>query len=365
MEEEQELVFIGFLLFSDHPKEDAAPTILELAGKGVDLRIITGDNQLIAVHTAESVGMEVTGVLTGKELRLMNDEALWNKVEAINLFVEVDPNQKERIILALKKRSHVIGYMGDGINDVPALHAADVSISVDNAVDVAKEAADIILLEKKLSVLSRGIEEGRKTFNNTLKYILVTTSANFGNMFSVAGISLILPFFPLLPKQILLLNFLTDFPALTLSKDTVDEEMLKKPRKWDIHFIRNFMFTFGLVSSVFDYFITFILFDIFRESQLLYQSGWFIFSILTELFTLMVMRTKKPFFKSKPAATLLISTVIVGAVTLLFPYTPLAPLFGLQPIPFTVIGILIVLIGFYVIALEVTKNFFYRRHPEN
>lgn len=365
LEEEQELVFIGFLLFSDHPKEDAAPTILELAGKGVDLRIITGDNQLIAVHTAESVGMEVTGVLTGKELRLMNDEALWNKVETINLFVEVDPNQKERIILALKKRSHVIGYMGDGINDVPALHAADVSISVDNAVDVAKEAADIILLEKKLSVLSRGIEEGRKTFNNTLKYILVTTSANFGNMFSVAGISLILPFFPLLPKQILLLNFLTDFPALTLSKDTVDEEMLKKPRKWDIHFIRNFMFTFGLVSSVFDYFITFILFDIFRESQLLYQSGWFIFSILTELFTLMVMRTKKPFFKSKPAATLLISTVIVGAVTLLFPYTPLAPLFGLQPIPFTVIGILIVLIGFYVIALEVTKNFFYRRHPEN
>lgn len=365
LDEEQELVFIGFLLFSDHPKEDAAPTILELAGKGVDLRIITGDNQLIAVHTAKSVGMEVTGVLTGKELRLMNDEALWNKIETINLFVEVDPNQKERIILALKKRSHVIGYMGDGINDVPALHAADVSISVDNAVDVAKEAADIILLEKKLSVLSRGIEEGRKTFNNTLKYILVTTSANFGNMFSVAGISLILPFFPLLPKQILLLNFLTDFPALTLSKDTVDEEMLQKPRKWDIHFIRNFMFTFGLVSSVFDYFITFILFDIFRESQLLYQSGWFIFSILTELFTLMVMRTKKPFFKSKPAATLLISTVIVGAVTLLFPYTPLALLFGLQPIPFTVIGILIVLIGFYVIALEVTKKFFYRRHPEN
>lgn len=246
---------------------------------------------------------------------------------------------------------------------MPALHAADVSISVDNAVDVAKGAADIILLEKKLSVLSRGVEEGRKTFNNTLKYILVTTSANFGNMFSVARISLILPFFPLLPKQILLLNFLTDFPALTLSKDAVDEEMLQRPRKWDIHFIRNFMFTFGLVSSVFDYLITFILFNIFTESQVLYQSGWFIFSILTELVTLMVIRTRKPFFKSKPDSALLLSSFIVATVTLLFPYTPLASLFGLAPIPFTVVGILILLIGFYVIALEITKKFFYRRNP--
>lgn len=300
--------------------------------------------------------------MTGQELRLMSDEALWKKVDYTNLFVEVDPNQKERIILALKKQSHVVGYMGDGINDVPALHAADVSISVDNAVDVAKESADIVLMEKSLAVLSRGIEEGRTTFNNTLKYIWVTTSANFGNMFSVAGISLILPFFPLLPKQILLLNFLTDFPALALSGDAVDAEMLKAPQKWDIKFIRNFMFTFGLLSSVFDYSITFILFSIFRESEGLYQSGWFIFSILTELVTLMVMRTKKPFFKSKPATLLLISTVIVGIFTLLLPYTPLAPIFGLQPIPLMVIAILFVLIGIYIAAMEGVKGVFYRHN---
>lgn len=365
MADEQEMVFVGFLLFSDHPKEDVAATIQELAQKGVGLRMITGDNQLIASHTADSVGIKVTGILTGKDLQGMSDEALWRKVETTNLFAEVNPNQKERIMLALKKRGHVVGFMGDGINDVPALHAADVSISVDNAVDVAKESADIVLMEKSLAVLSRGIEEGRVTFSNTLKYILVTTSANFGNMFSVAGISLILPFFPLLPKQILLLNFLTDFPALALSRDSVDQDMLQNPRKWDIHFIRNFMFTFGLLSSVFDYFITYILFDIFRESQLLYQSGWFIFSILTELITLMVMRTRKPFFKSRPAFVLLSSTALVGLITFLFPYTPLAPLFGLEPIPLNVIGILIALISLYTIAMEVVKRIFYRRHTES
>lgn len=365
MKDEQEMVFVGFLLFSDHPKEDAASTIQELARKGVGFRIITGDNQLIAAHTANAVGIKIIGILTGKDLQVMSDEALWRKVETTNLFAEVNPNQKERIILALKKRSHVVGFMGDGINDVPALHAADVSISVDNAVDVAKESADIVLMEKSLAVLSRGIEEGRKTFSNTLKYILVTTSANFGNMFSVAGISLILPFFPLLPKQILLLNFLTDFPALALARDSVDDDMMQKPRKWDIQFIRNFMFTFGFLSSVFDYFITFILFDIFRESQLLYQSGWFLFSILTELITLMVMRTRKPFFKSRPSFVLLFSTVLVGMITSLFPYTPLASLFGLEPIPLEVVGILILLISLYTIAMEVIKRIFYRRHSQS
>lgn len=360
--DEKDMIFMGFLLFSDHPKEDAASTIQELSRKGVALRIITGDNKLIALHTAQAVGIEITGTVTGKELRLMTEETLWRKIEHINLFAEVDPNQKERIILALKKKAHVVGYMGDGINDLPALHAADVSISVDNAVDVAKESADIVLMEKSLSVLNRGIEEGRTTFSNTLKYIWVTTSANFGNMFSVAGISLILNFFPLLPKQILLLNFLTDFPALSLSGDSVDEEMVQTPRKWDIKFIQQFMFTFGLVSSVFDYLITFILFSIFRESQGLYQSGWFTFSILTELATLMVIRTQKPFFKSKPAPLLIGSTVAIGVITMLLPYTPLASLFALEPIPFNVIVTLILLIGFYIAAMEGTKYFFYRHH---
>lgn len=359
--DEREMIFAGFLLFSDHPKEDAKPTIADLARRGVDLRIITGDNKLIAQHTARSVGIDVTDILTGKEIYSLRDEALWQRVESIKLFAEVDPNQKERIILALKKQSHVVGYMGDGINDVPALHAADVSISVDNAVDVAKESADIVLMEKSLTILSRGIQEGRTTFSNTLKYIWVTTSANFGNMFSVAGISLLLPFFPLLPKQILLLNFLSDFPALTLANDAVDEEMLRVPQTWNIHFIRNFMFVFGLVSSVFDYFITFILFNLFRESQILYQSSWFTFSLLTELVTLIVIRTRKPFYRSRPATLLLSSTILVAVVTLLLPYTPLAPLFTIEPIPLQVIGILFLLLALYVLAMEITKHFFYRR----
>jgi Mg2+-importing ATPase len=360
MADESHMTFTGFLLFSDHPKEDTASTISQLKSSGVNLCIISGDNKYIALNVAEKVGLTITGVLTGKELRSITDEALWKLIDTVNLFAEVDPNQKERIILALKKKSHIVGYMGDGINDVPALHAADVSISVDNAVDVAKEAADVVLMEKSLSVLNKGIQEGRVSFGNTLKYILVTTSANFGNMFSMAGISIILPFFPLLPKQILLLNFLTDFPALALSRDSVDEEMLKKPRKWDISFIRNFMFVFGLISSVFDFLVTFALFAVLQESGILFRSGWFIFSILTELFTLMVMRTNKPFYKSKPASILLYLSILIGIITLLIPYSPLAVLFEISPVPLMVVGILSVSIVFYVTALETGKIFFYR-----
>lgn len=193
------------------------------------------------------------------------------------MFAEVDPNQKERIILALKKKCHVVGYMGDGINDIPALHAADVSISVDNAVDVAKESADFVLIEKSLEVLNSGIKLGRTTLNNTLKYILVTTSANFGNMFSMAGTSLFLPFLPLLPKQILLINFITDFPALSIASDNVDGELLKSPRKWDIKFIRNFMITFGFISSIFDYLTFAVLFIGFKAQNSVFQSSWFTF----------------------------------------------------------------------------------------
>lgn len=226
-EDEKDMVFIGFILFLDPPKADVKQTINDLAENGVQLRIITGDNKLVAVHIAEAVGIKVTNVLTGAELMKLSNEALWNVVETTNVFAEVDPNQKERIILALKKRKHVVGYMGDGINDIPALHAADVSIAVDTAVDVAKESANFVLVEKNLKVLNRGIELGRTTFETTLKYILITTSANFGNMFSMAGASLFMPFLPLLPKQILLINFLTDFPAITIANDTVDVETLK------------------------------------------------------------------------------------------------------------------------------------------
>ena len=293
----------------------------------------------------------------------LNDEALWNVIETTNLFTEVDPNQKERIILALKKKNHVVGYMGDGINDAPALHAADVSISVNTAVDVAKEAADFVLLEKSLDVLKRGIELGRVTFANTLKYIYITTSANFGNMFSMAGASLFMPFLPLLPKQILLINFITDFPALTLASDSVDPEMVSQPHRWNIKFIRNFMFTFGLISSAFDYMTFAVLLVGFRAQEEAFQSGWFILSILTELMVLLVMRTQKPFFKSKPAPTLLYSSIGVAAITLILPYLPMKNILNIAPIPPAILFSLLGVAVAYIISTEIAKRVFYRKQP--
>ncbi len=252
-EDEKEMVLLGLLVFFDPPREDAAETIQKLASLGVSLKIITGDNEKVAKSLAGHVGLQEPRVLTGEGLRRMSDEALSRRANEVNIFAEVEPNQKERIILALKKAGNVVGYMGDGINDASALHAADVGISVDGAVDVAKDAADLVLMERGLEVLVRGVEEGRRTFANTLKYVFMATSANFGNMFSMAGASLFLPFLPLLPKQILLTNLLTDFPEMTIATDRVDREMVDKPRRWDISFIKRFMITFGLVSSIFDY----------------------------------------------------------------------------------------------------------------
>lgn len=364
VEDESQMTFVGFLLLFDHPKEDVEQTIKNLAHNGISLRIITGDNKLIAMHTAAFVGIEITGVITGSELVKMSDEVLWNRIEDTNLFAEVDPNQKERIILALKKRGHVVGYMGDGINDVPALHTADVSISVDNAVDVAKESADFVLMEKSLEVLNRGIELGRTTFANTLKYIFVSTSSNFGNMFSMAGASLFMPFLPLLPKQILLLNFLSDFPSLSIANDSVDEEVLGKPRRWDIKLIRSFMFTFGLLSSVFDYITFAVLLIIFNAGEEMFQSGWFVLSILTELSTLLVMRTQRPFFRSRPASILVYTAVAVAIVTLLLPYSPINAILAIQPIPQALLISLLGIACVYTIVIELAKHVFYRSNKE-
>ena len=361
VEDEEQMTFVGFLLLFDHLKEDVARTISDLAINGIALRVITGDNKLIAMHTAGCVGLEIKGVITGSELIKMSDQVLWSSIEDTNLFAEVDPNQKERIILALKKRGHVVGYMGDGINDVPALHAADVSISVDNAVDVAKESADFVLMEKSLEVLNRGIELGRTTFANTLKYIFVTTSANFGNMFSMAGASLFMPFLPLLPKQILLLNFLSDFPAIAIANDAVDQEVLKKPRRWDIQLIRNFMFTFGFLSSVFDYLTFAVLLIIFEASEGIFQSGWFVLSILTELLTLLVMRTKRPFFKSRPAPILAFTSLAVAMLTLAIPYLPISNIMNIEPIPFKVMASLLAIAVLYIIVTEIAKHYFYKK----
>ena len=361
VEDEKNMTFMGFLLLFDHPKAEVSETIVELENKGVSLRIITGDNKLVAIHTAQAVGLKLSGVLTGAELMKLSNDALLSKIETTNLFAEVDPNQKERIIMTLKKRGHVVGYMGDGINDVPALYASDVSISVDNAVDVAKESADFVLMENSLKVLNRGIQLGRTTFANTLKYIFVTTSANFGNMFSMAGASLFLPFLPLLPKQILMINFLTDFPAINIARDSVDSEILEKPRKWDIGLINRFMITFGLISSVFDYLTFFVLFVGFKAQYGVFQSGWFVFSILTELVVLLIMRTQKPFYKSKPAPSLLYSAVIVATITLILPYIkPINKILTIEPIRPLILIALFGIITMYIVTTEIAKHYFYK-----
>jgi Mg2+-importing ATPase len=307
------------------------------------------------------VGMNVTGLLTGGELDDLRDEALWQVAGRTNLFVEVDPNQKERIILALKKTGHVVGYMGDGINDAPALHVADVGISVDKAVDVAKEAADFVLLEHDLDVLRRGIEEGRRTFANTLKYIFTTTSANFGNMFSMAGASLFLPFLPLLAKQILLNNFLSDFPAMTIADDNVDPELVEAPHRWDIKFIRSFMVVFGLVSSVFDYITFGALLYFLQATPEQFRTGWFVESLMTELVVMLVVRTRRPFLKSKPGRSLWVSTLIVALIAVLIPYLPFSGLLGFTPLSPFAMTVLMLITALYVVTNEVAKRFFYAR----
>ena len=359
--DEREMVFAGLLLFFDPPKPDAAQAIAALANLGVQLKIITGDNRRVAHHFAEKVGINTNTILTGAELNVMSDEALWHHVEQTTLFSEVDPNQKERIIRALQKRGHVVGYMGDGINDAPALHDADVSISVQGAVDVAREAADFVLLQQDLDVLRRGIQEGRVTFANSLKYIFITTSANFGNMLSMAGASLFLPFLPLLAKQILLNNFLSDFPALAIATDNVDPEWINTPHRWNITFIRNFMIVFGLVSSVFDFATFGTLLFILNATPEIFRTGWFIESLLTELLVALIVRTRRPFFASRPGRWLLRSTILIIGVTLALPYLPFAPLLGFVPLPLPAMALILTITLLYVVATELAKKFFYAR----
>jgi len=360
-EEERGLTFAGFLLFFDPPKEGVQKVLADLAGLGVQLKIITGDNKLVAQHTADAVGMKVTGIVTGAQLDELRDEALWYAAERTNLFVEVDPNQKERIILALQKTGHVVGYMGDGINDAPALHDADVGISVDKAVDVAKEAADFVLLKHDLDVLRQGIVYGRNTFANSLKYVFTTTSANFGNMFSMAGASLFMPFLPLLPKQILVNNFMSDLPSTTIASDNVDPELTSTPRRWDIKFIRDSMITFGLVSSVFDYATFFTLLYVVKASPEEFRTGWFIESLLTELFITLVLRTRRPFFKSKPGKYLNLSVWLVFVMAIVLPYTPLSAALGFVPLPLPLMLTIMGITAVYILVSEFVKQRFYAR----
>jgi Mg2+-importing ATPase len=359
--DESGLIFTGFLLFFDPPKADVQQVIVDLTKRGVQLKIITGDNQKVAQHVAETVKLPFINVLTGSALNDMRDEALWHLAGQTNIFAEVDPNQKERIILALRKTGHVVGYMGDGINDAPALHAADVGISVDTAVDVAKEAADFVLLKQDLDILRQGIDEGRLTFANTLKYILTAISGNFGNMFSMAGASLLLPFLPLLAPQVLLENFLSDIPSTTIASDNVDPEMVEKPHRWNTKFIRDYMVLFGLVSSIFDFLTFGTLLFLFHASPETFRTGWFVESLLTELVIVLVIRTRHVFFRSRPGKLLLVSTLAFIGITLVIPYLPFISVFGFVPLPVPIMLTMLGLTMLYVLATELTKKFFYSR----
>src|SRR5437763_5785035 len=300
------MTFLGFLVLFDPPKPNIIETIASLKTLGVSLKIITGDNHLVAANVSQQMGLSNPRILRGPDLDKLSDEALRSRAGDVDVFAEIEPNEKERIILALRKAGNVVGYMGDGINDASALHAADVSLSVESAVDVAKEAADIVLLEKDLGVLVQGVCEGRTTFANTLKYVFMATSANFGNMFSMAGVSLFLPFLPLLPKQILLTNLMTDFPEMTIATDRVDVEMVDHPRRWDIKAIRKFMITFGLVSSVFDYLTFGALLLIFHATQAEFRTAGILESVCSASLIVLVIRSRKPFFRSRPSKYLFV-----------------------------------------------------------
>ncbi len=359
-DDETNMIFAGFVLLFDPPKEGVIEVIRELKRNGVGLKIITGDNKLVAAYMADKIGLPDAVVVSGAEISKMSPEALVLKVRVANVFAEIEPQQKESIIKALRKAGNAVAYMGDGINDVAAINAADVGISTNNAVDVAKEAADVVLLEKDLAVLNAGIIEGRRTFLNTLKYIYTNTSATFGNMFSMAGASLILPFLPMLPQQILMTNFLTDFPYMAVAKDNTDKDDLAKPQKWDIKLLRNFMIVFGLHSSVFDYLTFFALYKLYKSAEM-FHTGWFIESICTELLILFVVRTHKSLLKSIPGKLMIGLSILALVITVVLPFTPFAGQLGFVVPPFSLLGIIAGILVLYVLTADIIKIMFFRR----
>jgi Mg2+-importing ATPase len=359
-EDEKDFTFLGFIILEDPVKEGVADTITKLKQQGISLKVISGDNRLVTAHIGEQVGLSTAQIITGTDLLHISDAALVQQANQVSIFAEIEPNQKQRIIIALKKAGNVVGYIGDGINDAPALHAADVGISVNSAVDVAKEAADIVLLEKDLNVLERGVQEGRITFANTLKYVFMATSANFGNMFSMAGASIFLSFLPLLPKQILLTNLMTDFPEMNIASDNVDAEAVTQPRRWNIRFIQRFMLTFGILSSIFDYLTFGALLLILHASQTQFRTAWFVESVVSASLIVLVIRSRKSIWHSRPGKYLLMATLLVVAVTFILPYTPLDQLLGFSKLPVSFILIIIAIVIVYIFSAEFAKRVFYR-----
>ena len=361
--DETDLIFSGFAAFLDPPKESARPALEALDRLGVSVKVLTGDDEHVTQHVFKTLGIPVTGVLTGPELATLTDEALSARVESVNLFCRVAPAQKSRLIRALRARGHVVGYLGDGINDAPSLHAADVGLSVSGAVDVAKEAAAMILLQPDLGILVEGVREGRRTFANIMKYVMMGTSSNFGNMFSMAAAVLFLPFLPMLPVQILLNNLLYDISEIAIPMDTVDEAMVMRPRHWDMKFIRNFMLVLGSVSSIFDFLTFGLLLFVFHASQALFQTGWFVESLSTQVLVIFVIRTRGTPLKSHPHPLLIASSLSVVCAAILLPFTFVGGWFGLVPPPTALLLALGGTAAVYLGIVEFVKRWFYLHRP--
>src|SRR5512132_1831271 len=359
--DEQELVLLGFLVFADPPKPDAAKSIARLQRLGIELKVLTGDNERTTAHVCAQVGLPVKGVALGADLAGLSEAEVSALVTRTTVFARVSPEQKAILVTAAQRNGDDVAFLGDGVNDAVALHRADVGISVDTAVDVAKEAADVVLLEKSLGVLADGVTEGRRIFANTTKYVLMGTSSNFGNMFSAAGASLFLSFLPMLPSQILLNNLLYDCSELTIPTDRVDEELLARPEHWDVGFIRRFMIFFGPISSAYD-FITFgVMLWVFNAGPELFHTGWFVESLATQSLVVFVIRTRRvPFFHSRPSRPLLLATIAVALTGVLLPYSPVAGALGFRTLPWTFLVFLVVMAATYLAVTEIAKAYFYR-----
>ena len=359
--DERDLTLSGFLAFSDPPLADAAQAIADLARDGVEVKIITGDNELVARHVCEQVGLDASNIVLGDEMDRMSDTALQHVAEQTSVFARVSPRQKHRILLALKHRSHVVGFLGDGINDAPSLHAADVGISVSTAVDVARDAADIILVERGLRFLHNGIIEGRKASGNVMKYLLMGTSSNFGNMFSMAGASLFLPFLPMLPTQILLNNFLYDVAQITIPTDNVDASYVRTPQRWDMRVIRNFMICIGPISSIYDFLTFWVLLRFFHASEPLFRTGWFVESLSTQTLVLFVIRTMGNPLRSCPSKPLMATVLGIVLLGVLLPFTTVGPDLGFTSLPRSYFSFLAVACATYLVLVEIGKRWLIRR----
>jgi P-type Mg2+ transporter len=360
--DERDLHLAGFLVFTDPPKSDAGESIAKLAALGITVKVITGDNGTVAAKVCRDIGLELGGVLSGAEIEALDDDELSEAIPGATVFARVSPDQKSRIIKVARRRGDDVAFLGDGVNDAVALHAADVGISVDSATDVAKDAADIVLLDKNLGVLADGVVEGRRIFANTMKYVLMATSSNFGNMFSAAGASLFLSFLPMLPSQILLNNLLYDVGQLAIPTDNVDPETVARPAAWDIGFVRRFMAVFGPVSSIFDFLTFFVMLSVLHASHAEFRSGWFVESLATQTLVVFLIRTRRvPFFRSTPSKAMLITPTAMATVGAILPFTPLAHVLGFTTLPVAFFLILVAMVFAYLALVEVVKSRFYAR----